>query len=256
MFLLSLQSGSNGNCIYVEAGGVRLLFDAGISGRQAESRLAGHGLDIRRVDALIISHDHADHARYAGVYQRKFKLPLYLTPTTLEAAANKYPLGRLEKVCPFQAGGKMQFGKVTLETIPTPHDGADGVAFVVSVNRWRLGLFTDLGHPFNGLQEIISSLDGVVLESNYDNEMLAEGPYPRFLKERIQGPGGHLSNLEAAELLGSAARKRLKWACLAHLSEHNNHPDLAVKTHRQRLPAHFPLFVASRYTSTALTPTF
>lgn len=246
MRIISLQSGSNGNCIYVEADDVRLLLDAGISGRQAEARLAAHGRDIRAVDAVIISHDHRDHARCLGVYQRKFQLPVYVTARTLAAACAFQRLGQLQDVRHFVAGDTLRFGEVRVETIPTPHDGVDGVGFVVTHAGKRVGILTDLGHPFAGLDVVVRSLDAVLLESNYDPERLASGPYPPFLQERIRGPLGHLSNVEAAKLL-AAAGDRLQWACLAHLSEQNNDPELALRTHRAVLGHHLPLFVASRY---------
>jgi phosphoribosyl 1,2-cyclic phosphodiesterase len=247
MKVISLQSGSNGNCIYVEADGTALLFDAGISGRQAELRLAAHGRDIRGVAAVVISHDHADHVRCMGIYQRKFHLPVYVTPRTLDAAAAFCPLGRLGDTRPFVAGQVLAFDGVRVETIPTPHDAADGVAFVVDDGRRRVGILTDLGHAFDALGRAIGSLDAVVLESNYDPDLLAGGPYPEFLQRRIRGPGGHLSNFESAELLRLAAGPRLQWACLAHLSEQNNNPHLALRTHRAILGRGLPLHVASRY---------
>jgi phosphoribosyl 1,2-cyclic phosphodiesterase len=246
MIVISLQSGSNGNCVYIEAEGVKLLFDAGISGRQAEQRLADLGRDIREVDALIISHDHADHLRCAGVFQRKYGLPLYVTPPTLEAGMAQN-LGRLGDIRFFQAGATLHFGAASVETIRTPHDGADGVAFVVQARRRRLGILTDLGHLFEGLAETMATLDAVFLESNFDPEMLERGGYPDFLKRRIRGPRGHISNGEAAGLLHTAAPDRLQWACLAHLSEQNNDPALARETHRRKLADRFPLHIAGRY---------
>ncbi len=250
MIAISLQSGSSGNCIYVEAGGVRLLFDAGICGGDAESRLALYGCDIRGIDAVIISHDHADHVRFAGVYQRKYKLPVYMTPRTLEVSVERHRLGRLDNVNLFLSGGALKFGGVSIQTIPTPHDGADGSAFVVTCGQTRLGILTDLGYAFEGLSDVISSLDAVFIESNYDPHMLAHGPYPEFLKRRILGPGGHLSNHDAAHLLTSGGR--LKWACLAHLSEHNNNPHLALKTHRDILNNDLMLHVAGRFRATGI----
>jgi phosphoribosyl 1,2-cyclic phosphodiesterase len=245
MQTISLQSGSSGNCIYVETKGVSLLFDAGICGSEAARRLAAHGRDIRTVDALIISHDHGDHVRHAGVYQRKFGLPVYVTAKTLSAAEEKMSLGPMHDVRLFMAGGSLRFGGVTVETIPTPHDGADGSAFVIVSGGKRLGILTDLGHVFEELVPVISSLDAVFLESNYDPVMLAKGSYPAFLKKRIQGPEGHISNIEAAELL--QAGSRLKWACLAHLSKNNNHPTIALDTHRKILSAGLTLYAASRH---------
>jgi len=250
MIAIALQSGSNGNCIYVESDGVALLFDAGISGIQAKRRLASFGRDIRDVAALIISHDHADHVRCAGIYQRKYGLPVYMTPATLEAAAVRCGLGPMRDVRHFDLGAPLRFGKMTVETIPTAHDAADGLAFVASARRKRVGILTDLGHVFDALGSVITSLDGVFIESNYDPEMLTNGPYPAFLKARIRGPSGHISNAESAELLCASAGERLRWVCLAHLSEQNNTPDLALKAHRHVTRPSYALHAASRYQPT------
>jgi len=251
MKVISLQSGSNGNCIYVEADGVTLLFDAGISGIQVQDRLAIHDRVAEAVDAVLISHDHIDHSRSMGILHRKFGLPIYATAKTY-GAATRYAVGEIEDLRYFAAGEMIQFGTVVVETIPTPHDAKDGVVFVVDDGTHRLGIMTDLGHVFDGLGDVIASLDAVVLESNYDPEMLANGSYPEWLKERIAGPEGHISNFEAAELLNEAASTRMKWACLGHLSEENNTPKLALETHRKILRDRVPLFVASRYEVSAV----
>lgn len=243
--VISLQSSSDGNCIYVEAGSVKLLFDAGISGIQVEERLRLYQRDVAFLDAVLISHDHIDHARHMGIYHRNFGLPIYVTANTYQAAS-KYALGEIKDINHFSAREKLRFGKVVVETIPTPHDGVDGVAFVVDDGRHRLGILTDLGHVFDELKPVMRSLDAVLLESNYDPDMLANGPYPDWLKNRIRGPGGHLSNHEAAHLLRVGVPKRMKWACLAHLSRKNNTPGLAFETHRRILGKGLPLFVASR----------
>jgi phosphoribosyl 1,2-cyclic phosphodiesterase len=249
MQVISLQSGSNGNSVYVEAGDVRLLFDAGISGSKAQERLALHGRDIAAVDAVLISHDHVDHARSMGIYHRKFGLPVYVTAKT-HRAARRHKLGEIRNIGHFSAGEALRFGKVVVETIATPHDGADGVVFVVDDGKHRLGVLTDLGHVFSELEAIIGTLDAVLLESNYDPDMLATGSYPEWLKQRIEGPGGHISNRESAELLLKSASKRMKWACLAHLSQDNNTPDLAIETHCQVLGQRLPIYVATRYGAT------
>ena len=250
MRMVSLQSGSNGNCIYVEADGVHLLFDAGISGRQAEQRLATHCRDIRDVDALVISHEHRDHSRCMGIYQRKYGMPIHVTRKTLAASRSRHDLGEITDLRPYSAGSSLHFGTVTVETIPTPHDGVDGVAFVVDDGRYRLGILTDLGHVFDELKTVMASLDAVLVESNYDPNMLAEGFYPEPLKRRIRGAGGHLSNVEAAELLRTSAGTRLKWVCLGHLSGDNNNPELVLNTHREMLGSRVPLFVAGRDAAT------
>ncbi len=245
---ISLQSGSSGNCIYVETDGVKLLFDAGISGIKAKERLALHDRDINDVDALIISHDHADHVRYAGVYQRKFGIPLYITRRTFTHSLKKHELGRINEVHFFMAGETIEFQSVTVQTVPCPHDAADGAVFVISSGSKRLGIMTDLGHTFNDLCSIIPSLDAVFIESNYDHDMLFNGPFPAFLKQRISGPKGHISNREAAGLL--LGGQRLKWACLAHLSQNNNDPSLALRTHREIIGDSLTLYTAGRYDST------
>jgi phosphoribosyl 1,2-cyclic phosphodiesterase len=250
MIAISLQSGSNGNCIYVESRGMRLLFDAGISGVAAERRLAEHGRRISGVDAVIISHDHADHAKFAGVYNRKYGLPLYMTENTLAAADRRCGLGPLGAVKFFEAGRAVSFGPLSVRTISTPHDGKDGVIFIVESGEKRLGIMTDLGHVFDRLVSEVASLDAVFMESNYDSAMLAAGPYPAFLKRRIVGPGGHISNIESAQLLDCG--KRLKWACLSHLSEQNNDPGVALRTHQGVLGERIKLYTASRNYATGL----
>jgi phosphoribosyl 1,2-cyclic phosphodiesterase len=252
MEVIALQSGSSGNCIYVEAAGKRLLFDAGISGRQAEKRLAACGRNIRDVDALVISHDHRDHAQGMGIYQRKFGLPIHVTPGTLSAARQKIRLGELADVHYFSAGNTICFDGVRVETIPTPHDAVDGVGFVIDDGVHRLGILTDLGHVFDELDEILPQLDAVFIESNHDLEMLAGSFYPESLKRRIRGPAGHISNSETAELLSRAAPEKLKWACLAHLSEESNTPELAIQTQLQLLGNAFPIHCASRHAATEL----
>ncbi len=246
MKLISLQSGSNGNCIYVEAAGVRLLFDAGISGLSAERRLAAHSIDIREVDALLISHDHTDHISHSGIFQRKYGMPVHVTKRTLAAALESKKLGKLHTVCYFRPGGVLDFGGVRVETVPTTHDATEGVGFIVDDGTSRLGILTDLGHVFEGLTDTVSTLDALFIESNYDPGMLACGPYPAYLKDRIAGSSGHISNSECARLIREHG-KSLRWACLGHLSEQNNTPELTERTHREILGQGFPLHVASRY---------
>lgn len=244
MLTFSLQSGSNGNAIYVEAGDTRLLFDAGISGKQVRGRLRLRDRSADDLDAVILSHDHSDHVRCAGVLHRMFKAPLYLTKPTHEAIYIN--LGKLREVRYFHSGDTVCIKDVKIHTIRTPHDAADGVGFVVEHDGKRLGILTDLGHPFAVLRDVIAELDAVYLESNYDPHMLETGPYPPHLQARISGAAGHLSNGESAELI-RAAGCRLQWAALSHLSHQNNEPQLALEAHYQTVGRMFPFVVASRY---------
>ncbi len=246
MICFSVNSGSNGNCIYVEADGVGLLFDAGVSGKRTAERLATHGRDVRDVAAAIISHDHADHVGCAGILSRKFGLPVYMTARTHRAGEKWCRLGAIAGLNHFTPGETLTFGPVKVYTITTPHDAAEPVAFVVAAGGKRLGIFTDLGCVFEGLAEAVATLDAVFLESNYDPHMLARGPYPASVKRRIIGDSGHLSNAEAAQLVASAADGRLQWVALSHLSEANNSPEVAVATHARIAGERRPLIVAGR----------
>jgi len=247
MLTLSLQSGSNGNSIYVEAGCQRILFDGGLSARRAQERLSGFGRDLQGCTALFISHDHSDHVRSAGPLHRRFGMPLYITEPTLQAAHRSVRLGNLSDVRHFRAGATVELGSVRIHTVPTPHDAADGVAFVVEHGGRRLGILTDLGHPFPGLSELLAGLDGAYLESNYDPDLLETGAYPPFLKARIRGGRGHLSNQQSAFLAHAGAAGRLRWLAIAHLSQDNNRPAMAIEAHRLQLGREFPIHHASRH---------
>ena len=242
---VSLQSSSKGNCYFVESGDVRLLFDAGLTGLQTKQRLESIGVDIETIQAVLISHAHSDHVYYAGVLQRQFQLPIWMTSGTFSKMCETNKLGRVSEPHLFDGGDTLSFGSVNVETIPTTHDAPEGVCFVVDNGSARLGIMTDLGSRFFGLTEIIATLDGVFIESNYDPEMLENGEYPDELKQRIRGNHGHLSNVESAELLLKSGT-RLRWACLGHLSAHNNCPEVALETHRKILGETLPLYVAPR----------
>ena len=248
MIAISLQSGSSGNCYYIESNGTKLLIDAGITASMAARRLEEHGRDINDVDALIISHDHGDHARHAGVYNRKYNMPVHITQRTLEVARKKHGIGRIDDISHFSTGDVIHVGNVSIETIASPHDASDGSLFIISSNEKRLGIWTDLGHVSDELYSKVSTLDGLFIESNYDPLMLDNGPYPAFLKQRIKGPDGHLSNIDCAELL--KAGTKLKWACLAHISNNNNSPETALGTNRWIVGVSIPLYTANRYLAT------
>lgn len=232
MKAISLQSGSDGNCIYVETSSGRFLVDAGLSVRETGRRLALVGRKLSDIDALLVTHEHTDHCLSAGTLSNRYGIPAYVTAATEEAICRRRRLSSLCSARHFSPGDCLDFGLVRVETIPTPHDSVEGSVFVIEDGGLRLGILTDLGHVFDGLGAVVGSLDAVFLESNYDPDMLRCGKYPAFLKKRITGPGGHISNDESANLVAGAG-KVFSWVCLAHLSGENNTPDVAAWTHRQ-----------------------
>lgn len=233
MKTFSLQSGSCGNCYYYESGDVRLLFDAGIPFRRACERMAVHGVDCGTFNGLFISHDHSDHTACAGVFHRKLKVPIFCSRDTHDVMSS-----RLGKVCKsvfeyFTPGDCVKVGHVSVQTIPTPHDAANPCAFIVDDGQYRVGILTDLGHCFPALRKCLADLDVAFLESNYDHDLLMGNPfYPSHLKNRITGDHGHLENAESAEMVRDYASDRLRVLLLAHLSQDNNKPALALKTAR------------------------
>lgn len=247
MIVIPLQSGSKGNCYYFETATTKILIDAGITIRQATLRLQSHDRAIADVAAMFVTHDHSDHSRYVGDYARRFNLPVHLTARTLKQIDRNSKKGPVPNTACFRAGESVQIGDIQVHSIPTPHDAVDGVAYVIESNNQRIGVLTDLGHAFSGLKEVLQSLDAVIIESNYDESLLSSGPYPEFLKHRIRGDGGHLSNEDSAKLLHQSATARMQWACLCHLSDENNCPDTAIRTHQTWLGDDFPLFVAKRH---------
>jgi len=221
----ALASGSNGNSILVETVDARILVDAGLSGKRLAERAESRGLTLEGLDAVLVTHNHSDHVGGAGVIHRRFGAPLFLTRGTYRASRGR--LGSLGTFHRFEAGETLRFGKTVVTSIPTPHDGVDGVAYVIESEGRRLGVLTDLGHPFPALEDVLPSLDAAFLEANYDPEMLETGPYPYDLQRRISGPGGHLSNGECVALAKAAAGERLRTLVLSHLSGENNRPEFA-----------------------------
>ncbi|MEM9825938.1 MAG: MBL fold metallo-hydrolase [Planctomycetota bacterium] len=248
MDVLSLQSGSSGNCILVRAAGTCVVIDAGISATKAANRMAAVGFDPQEIDALLITHDHSDHVSSLGPIHRRWDLPVHITEKTLRTVRRKRRPGQLEKLEFFRAGQTFTVGDFDIESIPTPHDASDGVCFVLQdrTNGLRVGILTDLGHVFPQLREVLPTLDAVLIESNYDDAMLREGPYPYSIRMRIEGRGGHLSNWDAARLIESSAGPNLQWVCLGHLSDQNNCPEVARKTFDRVTRGRFKTHLAKR----------
>ena len=267
MFSVSvLASGSSGNAVYVRAGRTSLLFDAGISRRELFSRLEGIGVKPERIDGAFLSHEHVDHSRSIGVVQRSLGIPVYATPGTL-AAAYHY-LDEDGEAAIISGKGDtpepLAIGDAIVTPVRVPHDAAEPLCFTVEHRGKRLGIFTDLGSPTPAVRGALSGLDCAVLEANHSIDMLWNGPYPLYLKQRIASPSGHLANEQAASLLMENAPERLSAVLLAHRSLHNNtaerasemlcHARSVLEKERGGRSGKFALLHTSRYSSTGLVP--
>jgi phosphoribosyl 1,2-cyclic phosphodiesterase len=223
----SLASGSSGNCLVAEAAGTVVLLDCGLSLTETERRLARLGLAPSQVSGILITHEHSDHAAGSFEFAAAHRVTIYLTHGTL--AALKAEGKVLDGVPLCMVNGRQSFFIDGLQLSPftVPHDAREPVQFVLSDGASRLGVITDVGISTPHVEKMLSGLDALVLECNYDRELLWNGGYPRWLKERIAGPFGHLDNLESERLLGAIDRSRLKHVIGAHLSKQNNRPELA-----------------------------
>jgi len=220
-----LGSGSSGNATLVEADGTRILIDAGLGPRELTERLQSAGVDPASVEAVLLSHEHADHARGASSFSRRWGVRLRGTRGTYAAAG----LGAADIAGydAFVAGTRIRVGALTILPVRVPHDAAEPVAFVVSSGDACLGHATDLGHVSRALVEAFRGCTAILVESNYDPGLLRDGPYPWSLKERILGRVGHLSNGDVARYLADGLPGSCGTLVLAHLSLTNNHPEVA-----------------------------
>lgn len=241
--IASLNSGSNGNCYYVgtEAGAV--LVDAGLSCRETERRMRERELSMDSVKALVISHEHGDHVRGVIQLSKRHQLPVYISELTRRhARLLLYPhLARH-----FESGKAFMVEDLEIFPFKKFHDAADPHSFLIRRQGVCVGVFTDLGRVCDSLIEGFSVCHAAFLETNFEPQVLEEGPYPPFLKDRIRGGWGHLSNPEAARLVREHRSPHLSRLVLTHLSAKNNRPDLAL-SHFDFLGDDVEVFVASRY---------
>ena len=229
MLFSVLNSGSNGNCYYIGDGKDAILVDAGLSAKQIVLRTEQLGLDIQQVRAIFISHEHSDHIfGIKGLY-RKFRIPVYMTGLTRQASGL-----RLDEVAfpHWNAAEDVEIGRINIRAFPVSHDAADPHNFIIRIGSTVLGIFTDLGYPCDLVKHSFNQCHIAVLETNYDEVMLAQGPYPLHLQNRISGPSGHLSNLQALELFRQHRSKELSHLFLAHLSNENNTPEKVLELFR------------------------
>ncbi len=220
-----LGSGSSGNTTLVEAGGTCLLIDAGLGIREIGERLESLGIDPASIAAVLLTHEHTDHARGAASFSSKWGVRLLGSRGTY--AAGGFGAVDIAGWDVLEPGQPRAYGALTVTGIPIPHDAAGPVAFVLGGDGVSMGHATDFGHVNRALVEAFRPCDTVVVESNYDPAMLREGPYPWSLKERILGRFGHLSNGDVADYIARGLGEACRTLVLAHLSRTNNHPELA-----------------------------
>lgn len=234
MRLCSIASGSSGNCIYAGSDSTHLLIDVGISGKRTEQGLNELDLSMKDIDGIFITHEHTDHIAGLGVLARKYEVPVYATKGTIEAIKNTPSVGEIPEdlfqiVAPDE---KIIVKDLVCNPMRISHDAADPVAYRISHGKKRVAIVTDLGNYNDYTVESLKGMDALLLEANHDVNMLQVGPYPYYLKQRILGDRGHLSNERAGQLLCRLLHDKLQAVVLGHLSKENNMPELAYEAVR------------------------
>lgn len=235
--LCVLGSGSKGNSIYIEGGGARVVVDAGLCGRELTSRLEAVGADADSLDAILVTHNHRDHISGVGVMARRYNIPVYSAYKTTKASERVW--GKIDNISEIEAGNLFSINGLEFYPFSTPHDSAHSVGFIFKAGEKKGGIVTDLGFVTRLVRESLKNCNILVVESNHDEDMLIDGPYPWHLKQRIKGREGHLSNRDCADLLDDIYHDGLQKVVLAHLSEENNRHDLAYNSLIERMKNRF-----------------
>ena len=230
---ISFGSGSSGNCyfLYTETDG--LLIDAGVGVRALKKYFRDYGLNMALVRRILVTHDHADHIKCVGSMSHDYHLPVYATRLVHGGIDKNYFVTR--KIAPelrqmIEPGVSFQAGEFKVTPFTVPHDSNDNVGYQIEVEGKTFCLMTDVGRVTDDMAAYISRADYLVIEANHDYEMLQQGPYPQYLKDRITGGNGHLNNKLCGEAIAQNMQETLQHIWLCHLSEENNHPELARKT--------------------------
>jgi len=221
----SLGSGSEGNGLVVDSGGTRILIDCGFGVRDTKKRLARLGLAPSSLDAILVTHEHADHIGGVPAFAAKYRIPVWATFGTLAVVSERFE--GMERVYGFDSHERFVIGALEIQPVTVPHDAREPVQYVIGDGARRLGVLTDIGMSTAHVESCLSGCDALVLECNHDLGMLANGDYPHSLKQRIASRFGHLHNEAAAELLARIDTSRLVHIIAAHLSRENNTPALA-----------------------------
>jgi len=228
--LCSLFSGSSGNACYIGTEHTHLLVDAGLTGKKIIESLLDIGVEPQKLDGILITHEHADHIAGVGVLSRKFNIPIYANEKTWQAMEDKIGEVSGKNIRIFSNDMDFYIKDINIQPYEIPHDAADPVGFCFYHGNKKISITTDLGHTNSRIIKTVMDSDLVVLEANHDLYMLQVGPYPYYLKKRIAGSKGHLSNEAAGLALLEMIKGKVSHVLLAHLSKENNFPQLAYQT--------------------------
>lgn len=230
MKFVSLYSGSSGNALFAAHKRTKLLIDAGLSGKRIERGLFEIDELATELSGILVTHEHRDHIHGVGVLSRRYQLPIYTNFETWESMKND--LGKIpeDRVRIFENGVPFVVGDIQIQAFQTSHDAASPVGFVLEDGKSSMAIATDTGVITDSMKQAIHNRDLVVLESNHDQDMLDSGPYPFYLKQRIKGKNGHLSNVTCGEMVCELVDSGVETVVLAHLSQENNFPLLAYET--------------------------
>jgi phosphoribosyl 1,2-cyclic phosphodiesterase len=227
-----LGSGSTGNSTLVSDGETNVLVDVGLSGRETRRRLETCGVPADKISAILISHEHGDHCRGVAAFSKGLHIPVFVTEGTLAASGLIIPSSRVQKI---EAGRSFDIHGILFTPFAIPHDAADPVALTIEKDGAKAAIVMDLGYLSNLVLERLKGCDGMILESNHDLRMLKAGPYPEQMKQRIRSRLGHLSNEDVAAYLASGFDGKANQIVLAHLSQKNNLPEIALESARRAL---------------------
>jgi len=221
--IASLNSGSNGNCYYIGNESEAILVDAGISCRETEIRMKRLKLSVSKIKAIFITHEHSDHIKGIETLSRKYELPVYITEKTFSASKLRL---KKQLVVSFEKYKPISVGNLVITAFPKFHDADNPHSFIVTCNKVKVGIFTDIGFACKDVIKYFRQCNAAFLESNYDEQMLMQGSYPAHLKSRIRDGKGHLSNVQALELFKNHRHGFMSHLLLSHLSQNNNSPEL------------------------------
>lgn len=238
---ISFGSGSSGNCYLLTTPTDGLLIDIGVGLRSLKKNFRDYGLSFSQVHHVLVTHDHADHIKSVGSFSKDQHVPVYTTKVVHEGITKNYCVQQKvpsDYVNYVEKGTSFTIGDFKITPFGVPHDSSDNVGYMVEAEGTAFCVITDAGYVTDEMKEYINKADYLVIEANHDVEMVKNGPYPAFLKERILSQTGHLSNVECGEALVENMSEHLKLVWLCHLSEENNHPELARKTVEAILRSH------------------